>query len=82
MDSPRGWNRAWVSLWYALIGSLIGSELWALFSGRRRRDPTLTEVITREIRWFVTIPTLLWLFLHFIARYFGFVEGYGPKEAP
>lgn len=62
------WERAWVSVWYGLIALLVGYELWSLLD-RREATPPLTQVLVREVPWWVTLPFLVWLLAHFVVAY-------------
>jgi len=64
------WDRVWVSIWYALIAAMVVYELWSLLD-RREVTPPLTQVLVREVPWWVTIPFLIWLLVHFIVAYAG-----------
>lgn len=62
------WDRAWVSIWYALIAIFVAYELYSLVDGRQETPP-LTHVLVREVPWWVTLPFLGWLFVHFLIAY-------------
>jgi hypothetical protein len=62
------WDRLWVSVWYALIGLFVVYELYSLLDGRDQTPP-LTHVLVREVPWWVTLPFLVWLLLHFVEAY-------------
>lgn len=64
------WDRVWVSVWYALIASLVLYEAYSYLDGREATPP-LTWVIVRETPWWVTMPFLVWLVIHFGSRYLG-----------
>jgi hypothetical protein len=61
------WNRFWVSVWYGWIGTFVVMEAFALF--HRQVNPPLTNVVVLEVPWWVTMPLLLWLPIHFGSRY-------------
>jgi len=46
--------------------------LYELFAGiEHKKDiPMLTQFTVRFIPWWVTLPLIFWLFLHFSTRYF------------
>lgn len=67
------WDRVYVSVWYGLIGLFVMVELYAILD-RRSMTPTLTQVIVREVPWWITMPFLGWIFLHFLIRYAGWGE--------
>ncbi len=62
------WERVWVLAWYALIAAMVGDELYAI-AARNPALPPLTQVLVREIPWWVTVPFLAWLLGHFVAAY-------------
>jgi hypothetical protein len=62
------WDRVYVWVWYALIALVALLEIYTVVD-RRTTTPPLTEVIVREVPWWVTLPFLGWLFLHFLIRY-------------
>lgn len=64
------WDRAIVSLWYGLIALIALTEAYVLLDGRSSTPP-LTQVIVREVPWWVTVPFLAWLLIHFASRYAG-----------
>lgn len=64
------WDRGWVIAWYVLIALVLLAELWAILDGQGRTPP-LTQVIVRGVPWWVTLPFLAWLFMHFASRYMG-----------
>lgn len=62
------WDRVWVTVWYVLIALLVAYELYSLADGRWETPP-LTHVLVREVPWWVTLPVLAWLFVHFLVAY-------------
>jgi membrane-bound acyltransferase YfiQ involved in biofilm formation len=62
------WDRVYVTVWYAIIVLIALVELYTIYD-QRTTTPPLTEVIVREVPWWVTLPFLGWLFLHFLIRY-------------
>jgi hypothetical protein len=62
------WDRTWVSVWYGLIALLLIDELVSIY-GHNFAHPTLTQVVSREVPWWITIPFLAWLLFHFISAY-------------
>jgi hypothetical protein len=64
------WDRGWVIAWYVLIALLVLYEIWSVVDGRDTTPP-LTRVIVREVPWWVTMPFLVWLVIHFGSRYAG-----------
>jgi hypothetical protein len=63
-------DRAVATAWYILIGLVLAYELW-MYLDRDPSTPTLTDLIVKEVPWWVTIPFLLWLLVHFASRYMG-----------
>jgi hypothetical protein len=55
--------------WIVILGSLAGYEFWAMFD-HDARTPMLTQATVRWIPWYVTLPFIVWLFVHFAVRYF------------
>ncbi len=64
------WDRVWVSAWYALIALFVAYEVYSLVDGRDQTPP-LTSVLVREVPWWITVPFLVWLLVHFVEAYFG-----------
>jgi uncharacterized membrane protein YdjX (TVP38/TMEM64 family) len=63
-------SRAVATAWYVLIGLVLAYELWT-YLDRDPSTPTLTDLIVKEVPWWVTVPFLLWLLVHFASRYMG-----------
>lgn len=64
------WDRVWVSVWYSLIGILVVYEAMSIIDGRDT-TPTLTQILVRETPWWITVPFLAWMLVHFASRYLG-----------
>ncbi len=62
------WDRVYVWVWYSLVALVVLLEVYTIVD-RRTTTPPLTQVIVREVPWWVTLPFLGWLFLHFLIRY-------------
>ncbi|HEY6104025.1 MAG TPA: hypothetical protein VI007_12460 [bacterium] len=62
------WDRIYVWAWYTLVALVVLLEIYTIVD-RRTTTPPLTQVIVREVPWWVTLPFLGWLFLHFLIRY-------------
>jgi hypothetical protein len=62
------WDRVYVWVWYTLITLVVLLEIYTIVD-RRTTTPPLTQVIVREVPWWVTLPFLGWLFVHFLIRY-------------
>ena len=62
------WNNAYVYGWIAILTILAGYELYAVFFGHKY-DVPLTWVTVRYVPWWVTLPFLVWLLVHFALRY-------------
>lgn len=67
------WDRIYVTIWYALIAFVVILDLYTIID-RRSMTPTLTQVIVRDVPWWITMPFLGWMFLHFLFRYAGWGE--------
>ena len=65
------WDRVYVTVWYGWIVLFILVEFYNLLD-RRISTPPLTDVIVREVRWYITVPFLTWLWIHFVSRYAGY----------
>jgi hypothetical protein len=63
-------DRAVATAWYVLIGLVLAYELW-MYLDRDPSTPTLTDLIVKEVPWWVTIPFLVWILVHFASRYMG-----------
>lgn len=64
------WDRWFVTAWYGLIAAAGLYELYAWADGRDA-TPMLTQVVVRETHWWITMPFLVWLVVHFGSRYAG-----------
>ncbi|MCU1301727.1 MAG: hypothetical protein JWQ87_2011 [Candidatus Sulfotelmatobacter sp.] len=62
------WSRAALIGWAAIIFVLLGYELWCIFSGDKETPP-LTYVTVRYVPWWVVMPFLFWLLVHFGVHY-------------
>jgi glycerol-3-phosphate acyltransferase PlsY len=62
------WDRAWVAGWIAIILGFAFYEFWAGY-GTGKHTPMLTQVVVRYVPWWVTLPFIVWLFIHFATRY-------------
>jgi len=63
------WSRYAVWAWAAILAVLIGYELWCVF-GKDSHTPPLTDVTIRYAPFWITMPFLTWLWLHFLCNYF------------
>ncbi|HEV1992495.1 MAG TPA: hypothetical protein VGR34_06490 [Candidatus Dormibacteraeota bacterium] len=65
------WNRAYLIGWPVLVFTVVVYEIWAALHGHV--DPTLTDVVSRYVPWWATMPVLTlflpWLWLHFASQY-------------
>ena len=61
------WNKAFVWGWVAILGILITYELYAVCT--HSNDPPLTDVTLKYIPWWLVMPFLTWLWLHFGTQY-------------
>lgn len=62
------WDRAWVTVWYIFIALILAYEIYSLIDNSPATPP-LTQVLVREVPWWITIPFLSWLLVHFIVAY-------------
>lgn len=64
------WN-LWPCLYWLFWA--IGFAVWETYAGLdhlgRRDVPMLTQVVVRYVPWWVTLPGITWLFIHFALRY-------------
>lgn len=68
----------WAKLiWLALTAAVVAYELWTNFNGSPK-TPTLTDVTVKYIPWWITIPFICWLLIHFILNY-GATKGWASK---
>lgn len=63
------WATWAVVIWLVILGSLLGNELYALLGGNSK-DMPLTQLTVKYSPWYVTLPFIVWLFIHFAVRYF------------
>ena len=63
------WDKAYEWGWVAILAILAGYELWAVAHGKKSNDPPLTWLTIRYVPWWVTMPFLTWLWMHFAIRY-------------
>jgi hypothetical protein len=70
------WDRAALIFWAVIFFVLLGYELWCLVSGDMHTPP-LTRVVIRYVPFWITLPILVWLLIHFVIRYFNpaYVKG-------
>lgn len=51
----------------------VGFAVWETYGGVEKMGakdiPMLTQVTVRYVPWWVTMPALTWLFIHFAVRY-------------
>lgn len=69
MGSPALWSKLAVIGWVIILTVLAAYEIWCLVSGDPHTPP-LTRVTIKYVPWYVTLPFLTWLLIHFIVRYF------------
>lgn len=62
------WDRIWVSVCYVLVALILAYEIWALLDNSPATPP-ITNIFVKEVPWWITLPFLLWLFLHFLNAY-------------
>ena len=62
------WSKPWMIGWALILLGLAFYEFWSGF-GTGKSTPMLTQVTVRYVPWWVTMPFLVWLFIHFALRY-------------
>ena len=62
------WDRAYVAGWIAIAVGFAFYEFWAGY-GTGKHTPMLTQVVVRYVPWWITLPFIVWLFVHFAVRY-------------
>jgi len=62
------WSKAWIYGWLAILIGLAFYEFWSLY-GPEKSTPPLTHVVVRYVPWYVTMPFVTWLWIHFFVRY-------------
>lgn len=64
------WN-LWACLyWVFWLAAFVVWETYAGVEGMGRKDiPMLTQATVRWVPWWVTMPFLTWLLVHFAVRY-------------
>lgn len=60
-------------MWYGIIGIILFVEAMMLLDSKTTTPP-LTKVLVAETHWWVTMPVLVWLVIHFGSR---FLEKHG-----
>lgn len=75
------WNKYWVWGWVAILLGLALYEFWSGW-GTGKHTPMLTQVTVHYVPWYVTLPFLLWLQVHFALRYFNpaYVKSLGSGQ--
>ena len=65
----KNWNTLGVIVWFLWVAFFFGYEF---FTGiEQKRDiPMLTQAVVRYVPWWITLPVIAWMFLHFVTRYF------------
>lgn len=63
------WASWAVWIWIAILGTLFANEMYALLGGNAK-DMPLTQLTVKYSPWYVTLPFIGWLFIHFAIRYF------------
>ena len=62
------WSKAYIAGWIVILTVLAFYEFWAGY-GPQKHTPMLTQVTVRYVPWYVTMPFLTWLWIHFCMRY-------------
>lgn len=65
----RQWSTFGVMIWFLWLAFFLGYELFAGIE-RKRDIPMLTQAVVRYIPWWITLPVIVWLFIHFATRYY------------
>lgn len=63
------WANWAIAIWLVILGSLLVNEMYALL-GHNSKDMPLTQLTVKYSPWYVTMPFIVWLFVHFAVRYF------------
>lgn len=75
--------KVWPMLYWLFWG--IAFIVWETYGGIEKmgqRDiPMLTQVTVRYVPWWITMPFLTWLFIHFALRYANphYIQSLGGK---
>ena len=61
--------KLWPTLYWAFW--FLAFAIWETYAGVSRKHdvPMLTQAVVRYIPWYVMLPFLTWLLLHFAVRY-------------
>ena len=62
------WDRWWIAGWVLILTGLAFYEFWSGY-GPGKSTPMLIQVVVRYVPWWVTMPFITWLFVHFATRY-------------
>jgi hypothetical protein len=62
------WRTWWITGWILILAALFIYELIAVLD-KNPHTPSLTQVVVHYVPGWITLPFLLWLFLHFAIRY-------------
>jgi hypothetical protein len=68
------WNKAVVWGWVAILLITFVYELVAVLD-KNPSTPSLTQTVIRYSPWWITMPFLTWLWLHFLVRYWKYMVG-------
>ena len=65
------WNFFATFYWVVWVFAFVFWEAYAGSKDMGAKDvPMLTQAVVRFIPWWITMPFLTWLFIHFAIRYF------------
>lgn len=60
-----------IAYWMVWVFAFMLWEAYAGFEGMGAKDvPMLTQATVRYVPWWVCMPFLTWLWIHFLVRYF------------
>lgn len=62
------WATWAIAIWIVILAALFANEMYALLGGNSK-DMPLTQLTVRYVPWYVTMPFLVWLLVHFLVRY-------------
>lgn len=64
------WNFFAIFYWVLWLFAFVFWESYAAYKGMGEKDvPMLTQAVVRWVPWYVTLPFIAWLFIHFAFRY-------------
>jgi hypothetical protein len=64
------WGLWQTMFWVGWILAFVFWETYAGLDGKGAKDmPMLTQATVRYVPWWITLPFLTWLWIHFFVRY-------------